>query len=123
MCNNVHDTRCNYYTYASEHFTTQSDFATQNAGTASDIDLVLKLENLDEGFAELALKLGHIESGHCDLSDSNTADDKPGGVPSEGEMMEVLERDDDLMREICLMYAQDFICFDYELPEACVGLF
>ena len=49
--------------------------------------------------------------------------DKPGGVPSEDEMMEVLSADDDLMREICLMYAQDFICFDYDLPSACEGLF
>mmetsp|Transcript_36535 Transcript_36535/g.97614 ORF Transcript_36535/g.97614 Transcript_36535/m.97614 type:complete len:421 (+) Transcript_36535:65-1327(+) len=119
----VHDVKCNYYTYASEHFTTQADFVTQNSGEAADLDLVMQLEDVDSGFTELATLLGHTESGNCDLSDSNTADDKPGGIPSENEMMEVLSGDDDLMREICLMYAQDFICFDYDLPSACEGLF
>ena len=119
----VHDVKCNYYTYAAEHFTTQSDFVTQNSGEAADLDLVMQLEDIDNGFTELATLLGHTESGNCDLSDSNTADDKPGGIPSENEMMEVLSGDDDLMREICMMYAQDFICFDYDLPSACEGLF
>merc|ERR1711918_316708 len=98
------DTECNYYTYASEHFITQ-------------------LENLDNGFTELADLLGHTESGSCSLSDSNEASDKPGGVPSSGEMMKVLQENDDIMKQICYMYAQDFICFDYELPSACEGLF
>merc|ERR1711871_1536939 len=118
----VADTRCNYYTYASEHFITQSDFVTQNGGCAAPVNLIMQLENLDNGFTELADLLGHTESGSCSLSDSNEASDKPGGVPSSGEMMKVLKENDDIMKQICYMYAQDFICFDYELPPACEGL-
>jgi len=117
------DTECNYYTYASEHFITQSDFVTQNGGCAAPVNLIMQLENLDNGFTELADLLGHTESGSCSLSDSNEASDKPGGVPSSGEMMKVLQENDDIMKQICYMYAQDFICFDYELPSACEGLF
>ena len=42
---------------------------------------------------------------------------------SSGEMMKVLQENDDIMKQICDMYAQDVICFDYELPSACEGLF
>lgn len=119
----VADTTCNYYTYASEHFITQSDFVTQNGGCASPVNLIMQLENLDTGLSELADLLDHKESHSCSLEDSNDADEKPGGVPTSGEMMEVLKHDDELMKQICYIYAQDFICFDYELPEACKGLF
>lgn len=119
----VADTKCNYYTYASEHFITQSDFVTQNGGCAAPINNIIQLEQLDAGLSELAKTLGHTESGSCSLEDSNEASDKPGGVPSSGEMMEVLKKSPELLKEICYMYAQDFICFDYELPEECEGLF
>lgn len=119
----VHDTTCNYYTYASEHFTTQADFVTQNGGCAAPVHIVMQLENIDDGFAELAKSLGHHESSTCSMADSNEASDKPGGVPSSGEMLKILEKEDDLMRDLCLIYAQDFICFDYDLPAACEGLF
>merc|ERR1719478_1272825 len=112
----VSDTQCNYYTYASEHFITQTDFVTQNGGCAAPINNIIQLEQLDSGLSELASTLGHTESGSCSLEDSNEASDKPGGGPSSGEMLKVL-------KEICYMYAQDFICFDYDLPEACEGLF
>lgn len=119
----VDDTKCNYYTYASEHFITQSDFVTQNGGCASPINNIIQLENLDDGFKALADLVDHSESGSCSLEDSNEADDKPGGVPSEGELLEVLKHNDDLMKEVCYIYAQDFICFDYDLPEACKDMF
>ena len=81
------------------------------------------IEELDAGLSELASTLGHTESGSCSLEDSNEASDKPGGVPSSGAMMEVLKKSPELLKEICYMYAQDFICFDYDLPEECEGLF
>lgn len=119
----VADTTCNYYTYASEHFITQTDFVTQNGGCAAPVNSIIQLEKLDLGLTQLADILSHTESNSCSLEDSNDADEKPGGVPTSGQMMEVLKHHDELMKQICYMYAQDFICFDYELPEECEGLF
>lgn len=51
------------------------------------------------------------------------AEDKPKGVPESKDILRVLEENDELMRELCYVYAQDFICFNYELPDACKGLF
>ena len=42
---------------------------------------------------------------------------------SEDELMEVLLGDEKMMKKLCLIYAQDFICFGYDLPSACDGLF
>lgn len=119
----VSDTQCNYYTYASEHFITQTDFVTQNGGCAAPVNNIIQLEELDSGLSELASTLGHTESGSCSLQDSNEASDKPGGVPSSGEMMAVLEKSPELLKKLCMMYAQDFICFDYDMPDECEGLF
>merc|ERR1711998_124001 len=67
------DTECNYYTYASEHFITQSDFVTQNGGCAAPVNNIIQLENLDDGFKALADLVDHSESGSCSLEDSNEA--------------------------------------------------
>lgn len=119
----VLDTACNYYTYASEHFTTQSTFITQNGGKAADTDTVVKLESIEEDLSDLAQSFGLESNNNCTLPDSNAAVEKPGGVPSEDELLSVLESDDHMMMEICRIYAQDFICFDYDVPEACASMF
>lgn len=117
----VHDKKCNYYFYAAEHFVSQSAFVTQNSGCANDLDTVIRLEELDDGLAELAEKVGKVQS--CDMGDSNSASNKPGGLPSESQTMAILKQIPDLMKDICMIYAQDFICYDYELPVECEGLF
>lgn len=117
----VHDKKCNYYFYASEHFVSQSAFVTQNDGCAHDIDTIIRLEELDEGLDEVAAKLGKTMS--CTMGDSNSASNKPGGLPSESMTYELLEKIPTLMKDLCMIYAQDFICFDYDLPAECEGLF
>lgn len=120
----VHDTECNYYFYASEHFTTQSAFINQGGGCAADIDNIVRLEELDHGLEEMVEQLKESQGGawkNCSMGYENVASDKPGGVPSESEMLEILEKDDNLMRRVCIIYAQDFICLGYDVPDACVG--
>lgn len=117
----VHDKKCNYYFYASEHFVSQSAFVTQNDGPAAELDTVIRLEELDDGLTELANKLGHTQT--CSMGDSNSASNKPGGLPSESQTMAILKQIPSLMEDLCLIYAQDFICFDYDLPDECAGLF
>merc|ERR1712146_867817 len=94
----VHDKKCNYYFYAAEHFVSQSAFVTQNSGCANDLDTVIRLEELDDGLAELAEKVGKVQS--CDMGDSNSASNKPGGLPSESQTM-AIKQIPDLMKDIC----------------------
>ena len=62
---------------------------TQNDGCANDLDTVIRLEELDDGLAELAEKVGKVQS--CDMGDSNSAANKPGGLPSESQTMAILK--------------------------------
>jgi len=119
----VHDVSCNYNFNAASHFTTQSVFATQ--GPPKPVDLVLKLEDLEMGLKELKHLAGKDENrtSECSMMGKNKAEDKPKGVPESKDILRVLEENDELMRELCYVYAQDFICFNYELPDACKGLF
>lgn len=122
----VHDVECNYEFYASEHFTTQATFLTQGEGCAADLGPLVRLEELDEGLDQMVDELKVQQGGsykNCTMKDSNDASDKPGGLPSEAEMVAVLEKDDALMQRLCKVYAQDYICFGYELPDSCKDLF
>lgn len=121
----VKDAGCNYATYASEHLSSQANFVTQNAGPAAAISVVVKLEHIDKGLQKLANTVGKTLSGTCAFEHSNVKEEKPFAdrVPSSKAMMTYLHRDAKLMRALCMIYAQDFICFDYALPAPCEGLF
>lgn len=121
----VHDASCNYATYASEHLSSQSNFVTQNEGAAATLSVVVKLEHIDKGLQRLANRVGKNLSGNCDFARNNVKEEKPfaGKVPSSRSMVNYLHQDDELMKKLCLTYAQDFVCFDYSLPAACEGMF
>lgn len=125
MENLVHDASCNYATYASEHLSSQSNFVTQNEGAAATLSVVVKLEHIEKGLQRLANRVGKNLSGNCEFARINVKDEKPfaGKVPTSRSMVNYLHQDDELMKKLCLMYAQDFVCFDYTLPAACEGLF
>lgn len=124
----VRDTTCNYYTYAAEHLTSQANYVTQNKGPARDIALIIKLEDLAPGLGQMAQMMGlpggNI-SGKCTLQQDNRGADKPnsGNIPTPSVMRTVLTSDSELLRELCLTYAQDFVCFEYALPDPCKELF
>lgn len=124
----VHDTKCNYYTYSSEHLTSQATFVTQNAGHAHEIAVIIKLERLTAGLNHMAHRLGLPGgqiSGKCNLETHNRKVDKPqkNSIPSSNQMAKILASNTEALQDLCLIYAQDFVCFDYELPEGCQGLF
>lgn len=124
----INDTGCNYRTYASEHLNSQVNFVTQNPGRAANLSVIVKLEDLDGGLNHLSQKLRgpYVNaSSECKLVPENTKICKPhqDRVPSAHEMRSFLDLNPPLMRNLCLIYAQDFICFDYDLPEACKGMF
>lgn len=122
----VHDTSCNYRFFASDHLNTQSTFLSQNSGTGAFFNLIIKLEELAPGLGELnKLAPAPEPQGACEVEPANIAECKPNnhGLPSSIEIKRVLNTHPFLLRELCLIYAQDFICFDYELPRACRNLF
>lgn len=123
----IHDTSCNYRYYASEHLNTQSTFLAQNPGVAVPISHLIKLEDFDTGLEGLVRMAANASTptGSCDVLPSNVAACKPssGNVPTSKEIREALTSHPKFMRELCLVYAQDFVCFDYELPHACTDLF
>ena len=121
----LHDVECNYEFYAADHFITQSAFINQGGGCMDEVDVIVRLEELDDGLNELTSQTQADDSlwRNCSLSDDNSADDKPDGVPSESAIVSVLEDNDELMQKLCLILAQDYLCFDYDLPKACVGMF
>jgi len=123
--NMVKDTVCNYYTYASEHLSTQASFITQNGGPAKRIHRILKLENINQDLEKMHKAATPKSSKTCKLGLKNVKACKPNQerMPSENAFLNVLKKDKALLREICLVYAQDFICFDYNLPLVCKGMF
>lgn len=121
----VFDTGCNYYHYACEHLNSQSNFVTQNEGIARNISVIVKLEDAESGLLNMSAAAGVQHNPKCKLTHANVKDDKPIGldIPSSEDILQILEADQKLLRRLCLIYAQDFVCFDYDLPPACHGMF
>ena len=49
-----------------------------------EVDLVIRLEELDDGLDQLVshtVTAYGLNGSNCSLGDANPADDKPGGVP------------------------------------------
>lgn len=118
----IYDAACNYGGYAADHLTTQTLFIA--GADQSPLTEVVKLEEMDSMRHQMNAAIGKDHS-ECVLNPLNDNSKKPPGnpVPSNGAMRAYLEENADLMRQVCLMYAQDFVCFGFELPTACKGLF
>jgi len=142
----VRDTQCNFQYYSSEHFTTQTTFMTQNNGKARDQDLVMKIEEMEDGMKQFHsmfggnadCKLDQKNAGSSPIPKVSLADTKDlpvsnasvantqageHDVPDSQDILQTLRVNKNLMRALCEVYAQDFICFNYELPEECQGMF
>ena len=52
-----------------------------------------------------------------------TADSKPQFIPSTSDFRALLDTVPGLMRRVCQVYMQDFICFGYKVPAQCEGMF
>mmetsp|Transcript_28293 Transcript_28293/g.51868 ORF Transcript_28293/g.51868 Transcript_28293/m.51868 type:complete len:415 (-) Transcript_28293:63-1307(-) len=118
----VHDTQCNFQYYSAQHFSTQT-LVTQNNGTAQDQDLLIKLEDSEDGLKRFHEIFGG--NAECKLEHLNAAAKKTGEhkIPDRNDILHKLQGNDELMRALCAVYAQDFICFSYDLPRACKGMF
>lgn len=119
----VSDVACNFQFYASEHFTSQSTFAAGTSKTHGPLVAVARLEDEDYGLRMLEGNVSKTAQA-CNLDHKNTYEEKAKqGLPTKDEMHAILRMHTELMQTLCLVYAQDFVCFDYDLPEACLGLY
>lgn len=124
----VFDTKCNFDFYAAPHLSSQSLYVSQNAGEANGVDYAFKLEKISELVENLTtVLLGNATSSspRCSLVPGNVEACKPqrSTVPSNDDLLQALGAMPKLVQELCLVYAQDFVCFDYELPDACKSMF
>lgn len=123
----VYDTKCNLDYYAAAHVSSQASYVVQNAGVSAELDLVLKLEEIDADLSSFFENVRGANStgDNCTLVPSNVQACKPqaGSIPTSEDILEELQLMPELVEELCLIYAQDFVCFDYELPDACKSLF
>lgn len=101
---------------------TQSVFVSQNKGISDPIDVIIQIENSNSGLAKVSTHAHHGKSNHCSLKESNSAVTKPKGIPSSRDIFKVINEDNSIIRELCLIYIQDYICLDYDLPPACHDL-
>lgn len=101
----VNDLKCNYASYALDHYTSQSVFVSQNKGTSDPIDVIIQIENSNNGLAKISAHT-RGESNHCSLKESNSALTKPKGIPSSKEIFKVINENDSIIRELCLIYIQ-----------------
>ena len=102
----VNDLKCNYHSYALDHYTSQSIYMAQNLGNADPLYAVIKLEESDSDLESLNHHLGLKRSKKCSLKQSNKVDRRPKGVPNNEEILEAIKGNDDIMRDICLVYIQ-----------------
>ena len=118
----IEDIQCCHASYAMDHFSAQSVFAMY---AMRGIDVVLPMSNLDAGLKLLADRVpSKAPAGQCTLSDhinsaaashgNNTAGET---LPSSSALRAALTEDQ--IRQLCQIYAQDYACFDLQLPPAC----
>ena len=83
------------------------------------LDLLLRLESIEEDLAALKRAVGYAAADVCPLKEERVAAQKPRGVPAKPALLALLAREPALMQAVCNVYIQDFLCLGYPLPAAC----
>ena len=112
----VADTTCCHAGYGRDHFAPQVTFATY---ADRGVDMLLRLDAIEEGLDDLTRRLPPSRSTTCRLEHANSAQAKPGNVADSVALRGAL--DDSLVRQLCDVYAQDFTCFDLPRPAVCAS--
>ena len=116
----VADVECSTHFPNVEHLYTQSLFLGGNTSSPHPIDLLLRLETLDDDVRRLKRRVGYGSTDDkCPLKTERRSSDKPKAVPAAGRLRELFADEPDLLQSVCNVYMQDFICLGYELPKAC----
>merc|ERR1711871_325831 len=114
----VQDVSCVHQCWADDHLKTQSAFGEV---PERGIDVLMKLEDIEEGLDRLARKSGKSRR-ECQLQRLNTPEGKPTNVPSTHVMSAMVRANATLVRRLCKVLVQDYLCFDYEMPSECADM-
>jgi len=112
----VNDARCCSKASALEHFSSQSTFA---ATATRPIDMVIHLDKLNEGLDKLANRLQHRNTCGRPAHHNSYSDKPQHQLPSPQQLRSALNEQPPLMRQLCDVYYQDFVCFDLPFPSVC----
>ena len=115
----VRDVQCSWHFPNVEHLYTQSLFLGGNTSVPQPVDLLLRLESLDDDIERLKRAVGYRQADTCPLRSERVAADKPRGVPSQPSLRALLEADPALLQDVCNVYMQDYLCLGYPLPRGC----
>ena len=74
------------------------------------LDLLLRLESIEEDLAALKRAVGYAAADVCPLKEERVAAQKPRGVPAKPALLALLAREPALMQAVCNIYIQDFLC-------------
>ena len=126
----VYDVECCRPAFSMDHFQPQAAFATY---ASRGIDLLIPLDRPDAALADVASRVGVARS--CRLHTANTAGDalpqgdtagddvwlreRANALPSASALRAALTPD--LVRRICDLYLQDYLCFELAPPPECEG--
>jgi len=85
------------------------------------VDVLLKLEDFARDIRD-NVDVDPVCVEHINKTRVRTALKKPPWVPLSHDLLALLHSDSSLMRRLCHVYIQDFVCFKYDLPVACKHL-
>ena len=112
----VADATCCHDGYGRDHFAPQAAFATY---AERGVDVLLQLDAIEEGLDELTRRVIPSRNASCHLQHANSAEAKPSNIPRAATLRGAL--DDSLVRQLCNVYEQDFLCFGLARPAVCTA--
>jgi hypothetical protein len=115
----VADLECGTHFPNVEHLYTQSLFLGGNTSVPHSLDMILHLETLDADLSELKRRVGFHQPEVCPMKKERVAASKEPSVPTASDLRQLLHEEPTLMRSLCNVYVQDFICLGYRVPAEC----
>ena len=113
----IDDMACCHKWMYMDHLQPQSAFATY---AERGVDVLIRTSDLEGSLAELARRIDPFEwrpRKRCMLNRSNEATRRAANIPNSASLRRAM--DNVLLRRLCDIYHQDFVCFGFELPHAC----
>ena len=114
----VQDLSCGVRFFDCEHIQTQSVFAST---ATRGLDFVMHSSSLNDDLD----KLHKIATGKerdrakCPLGHKNSMPNGGYGIPGTRTIDALIRQDKELMRKLCKVLMQDFVCFGFDLPPPC----
>ena len=122
----IEDIECGIVYSAAEHLATQMTFLTSGNNARTHLDFQIRLSNVATDLETLAgfIKyhpVGNTSAWKCPLGRENDVASKARLPISKDDFVAALAKHPSLIRRLCTVYIQDFLCLGYVLPPECEG--